>query len=260
VKTQSVVLITGASSGIGEALALRYAQSGCRLVLAARRLDELERVKKLCEGAGASCHILQMDMAAHDLIPSKAIEAIACFGRIDFLINNAGISQRGKVSETSTEVDKQLMDVNYFGTIFLTKYILPELIKNQGKIIVISSLSGLFGFPQRSAYAASKFALHGFFETLQLEEKNIHITIVCPGRIKTNISFSALTADGTPHGKMDEGQLNGIDVNVCAAKIQRASERHKKLIVIAKEEKILLFFKKWIPSLFYRIASKIKAT
>lgn len=258
--SQKTILITGASSGIGRALAIYYSKLHCQLILSARRKEELESLKKICEENGSKAVTILADLSKDEDVVQLAQKTIEAFGRLDILINNAGVSQRGAVAETLFEVDRKIMEINYFGQIHLTKLLLPEIKKTHGNIVVLSSLSGLFGFPLRSAYAASKHALHGFFETLQLEEKNIATTLVCPGRIKTDISLSALTGDGSKHGQMDEGQLNGIDVNICAKKIGIAVSKKKKLLVIAKEENILLFFYRYCKPLFYSIASKIKAT
>ncbi|MBI3234747.1 MAG: SDR family oxidoreductase [Bacteroidetes bacterium] len=258
--SQKTILITGASSGIGRALAIYYSKQESQLILSARRKEQLESLKTICEQNGSEATIIVADLVKEEDILNLAKKAIEAYGQLHILINNAGVSQRGSVSETIFEVDRKIMEINYFGQIHLTKLLLPELKKKSGNIVVLSSLSGLFGFPLRSAYAASKHALHGFFETLQLEEKDIATTIVCPGRIKTDISLSALTSNGTKHGQMDEGQLKGIDVDVCAKKIATATYKKKKLLVIAKEENILLFFYRYCKPLFYAIASKIKAT
>jgi short-subunit dehydrogenase len=254
------VVITGASSGIGKALALAYSKEKVNLVLIARRKEKLDEIKSYCQTNGSSVKVIVADLSDEKAVEKTAQEALNAFNKVDILINNAGISQRGTIADTIFEVDRKVMELNYFSQIYLTKLLLSEIRKNKGQIVVISSLSGLFGFPLRSAYAASKHALHGFFETLQLEEKEISTTIVCPGRIKTDISLSAITASGEKHGKMDEGQLKGIDVNVCAQKIITAIGNRKKKIIIAKEEKILLFMYNYIKPLFYKIASKIKAT
>ncbi len=192
------------------------------------------------------------------------------------MVNNAGISQRSLVVDTQTTVDRKIMEVNYFGTVNLTKKLLPLMLANGGgKIAVISSITGKFGFPLRSAYAASKHALHGFFETLQLElkpEDNIFITILCPGRIKTNISRNALIYDGSIYGKMDEGQEQGMSADICAQKIVKAISQKKREVYIGgvsqKKREVyiggvdvlMVYFKRYLPALFYWIASRTKAT
>ncbi len=254
-----VVLITGASSGIGKELAIQLAQQKAKLILIARRIEVLEDVQIECLHHTEFCEIIPFDLFDTAQILELASRIIGVYGQLDVLINNAGISQRSLVTETDISVDRSIMELDYFATVSLTKALLPALLKQSvTHIVVISSVSGLIGFPMRSAYAAAKHALHGFFETLQTEflERPLHVTIVCPGRINTPISMSALTGNGLPHSKMDEGQKNGIPAAVCASQILTATQKKKKRIVIAKEEKILLMIRRWIPSLFFRIAHK----
>lgn len=252
-----VVVITGASSGIGKALALQLAQQNAKLILTARRKDVLEAVQKDCLKYTQHCHIIPFDLSKTDQIQGLADAAIAIYGYVDVLINNAGVSQRSLTIDTDIRVDRSIMELDYFAVITLTKALLPQFVKRRsGHIIVISSVSGLMGFPMRSAYAAAKHALHGFFETLQTEKpaEGLHITIACPGRINTPISMSALTGDGKAHQVMDKGQLNGIPVDICASKILKATQHKKKKIVIAKGERILLMLKQFFPPLFFKIA------
>lgn len=253
------ILITGGGSGIGKALAIELSEPGKFLLLAGRNAIALESAVQACIAKGAQAKYYICDLESPEGVSSLVEHIIADGFKVHILINNAGVSQRGKAADTLEEVDRKMMELNYFAPVRLTKLLLPQLRAGAGHIVVISSLSGLFGFPLRSAYAASKHALHGFFETLQLEELNIKTTLVCPGRIQTDISLHALTPDGNPYGKMDQGQLKGIPAGLCAKKIIKAMRSGKKKMVIAKSEKILLFFHTYIPSLFYSIASKIKA-
>lgn len=252
-----VVLITGGSSGIGKELAIQLAAQQAKLILVSRREDALKAVQNACSQHTASCEIIPFDLSQTDKIPQLATQALGIHNKIDVLINNAGVSQRSLTVDTDSSVDHTIMNLDYFATITLTKALLPHFLKHKnGHIVVISSVSGLMGFPMRSAYAAAKHALHGFFETLQTEENDIATTIACPGRINTPISMSALTGDGAPHQKMDKGQMNGIPVSVCAKKILYATQKKKKRIIIAKEERILLFLKQFVPPLFFKIAHK----
>lgn len=255
-----VVLITGASSGIGKALALALAKRRCQLILAARRLSALAEVQAACKAFTPDCEIFPLDLEDSCQISAKIDQAIAFFGHIDILVNNAGISQRGSYAATPIAIDRKIMEVNFFGAVALTKALLPHFQqRGSGHIVAISSMVGEFGFPMRSAYAASKHALQGFFETMQVENTipRLHVTIVCPGRINTPISFSAITPTGEQYGKMDQGQAKGIPVTRCAEKIVRAIERNKRKIYIAREERLLLFFKKFLPPLFYTIARRL---
>jgi dehydrogenase/reductase SDR family member 7B len=258
-----IIWITGASSGIGKALAIEAAKENAKLILSARNTAALQEVQQICRQYTDHCHILPLDLTDTDKLPVLTQEAFGYYKEIDILVNNGGISQRSRVEETDLEVDRKIMEVNYFGAIALTKSVLPHLLKQKsGHIVVISSVTGIFGFPLRSAYAASKHALHGFFETLRAEvvDRNVGVTVVCPGRIKTNISYHALTKDGKEHGKMDEGQQKGIPADVCARKILNAIKKGKKEIYIVKAERVLIYLKRFFPGLFYRIVPKIKPT
>ena len=255
------ILITGASSGIGKELSLQLSKQGANLILASRDESKLKQVKEQCQISQNQIHIYSFD-ASKSIEVSRLITFVkSTFDRLDVLILNAGLSQRSLTLDTTLEVDRYIMEVNYFSQIALTKGLF-EMMKASisPSSVVMSSLSGLFGFPLRSAYCASKHALHGFYETLQLEtiQTNTHTMLVCPGRIKTDISFSALDGEGNAYNKQSLGQLKGLDVSVCADKIIKGIKNKNKILLITKEEIILYYIKKIIPSLFYKIASKIK--
>lgn len=257
--TDKVILITGASSGIGHELALLLAKEKARLILAARNQPALEAVRHQCLLHTPHCEILLMDVTSETQVNEGAQRALQFFGKIDVLVNNAGVTQRSKLIDTSVAAIRQLMEVNFFGAVMLTKALLPHFRQTgHGQIIVISSMAGLMGYPWRSGYNAAKHALQGYFETLQTEQPipGLYTTIVCPGRIHTPITYSAITANGEPYGKMDPGQANGIPVDRCARKILKAMHTRKKIVLIAREEKILLWFKRYFPPLFYLIARK----
>lgn len=261
--SKKVVWITGASSGIGEALAIEFAKQGAQLILSSNQLIDLEKVSEKCVALGAECFIQYLDVTEIDKMKSITENLIDKFGYIDVLVNNAGISQRALVIETPIEVDRKIMEIDYFGTIALTKTVLPYMIKNGGGYIAVtSSISGKFGFPLRSAYAAAKHALHGFFETLRAEtyEQNIKVLIAFPGRIKTDISMHALTKDGTAHGKMDEGQNTGISAEKCAKQYIKAIRKDKKEVLIGASELLMVYIHKFLPNLFYKLARKINPT
>jgi short-subunit dehydrogenase len=259
--TNKVIWLTGASSGIGEALAYALAQKKARLILSARRTDELERVKVRCIGtAQQDIHIVPVDLADSASLADATSSALKCFGHIDILINNGGISQRSFVHETSMEVFRRLMEVNFFGAISLTKNLIPHFIsRQQGHFVVMSSVAGKFGTPYRSGYASSKHALHGFFDAVRAEywKNNIIVTMVCPGVIHTPISVSALKGDGSPNNKMDPLQSKGMPVEKCAAKIVAAIERRKEEVYIGGKEIILMYIKRFMPGVFSRIVRNI---
>ena len=255
-----IIWITGASSGIGEALAQRWAAPGVQLVLSGRNRSQLELVAEKCKNAGAKTKILVFDLTLTEEVASAAANFQAEFPRLDILVNNGGISQRSLLINTPMEVARKIMEVDFWGHAELTQQMLPFLVKTGGcKIVVISSLTGLFGFPQRSAYSAAKHALHGFFETLRLEhfKDNIRVTMVCPGMVKTNISIHALTATGSEHGLMDKGQEEGVLAETCARKIVKAVGRNKKEVIIGKKDIIMPYLKRYFPWLFYQIAQRI---
>lgn len=260
-----VVWLTGASSGIGEALALELAKRGAKLILSSRRKEELERVKGNCvPQAQANIRILPLDLAESATLKLSCEAAVQVFGHIDMLINNGGISQRSLAKETSLEVDRKVMEVDYFGTIALTKYLLPHFLKRKsGHFVTISSVMGIIGTPYRSGYAAAKHALHGFFDSLRAEvwkdSKNIHVTLICPGWIRTNVTMNALTGDGSRLNHMDETTDHGMAPAAFAMKMLNAVESKKEEVFIGgAKEGLALYVKRFFPGLFSRIIRKAK--
>jgi len=259
-----VIWITGASSGIGEACAYRFAQEGATLILTALEEELLSGVQKKCLQLGATAvSILPFDLAYIEELESLANKALQQYGRIDILYNNAGISQRSTTLETDISVIRKIMNINYYAPVILTKTILPQMISNGGgQLVVTTSIAGKFGFPLRSAYCSSKHALYGFFETIQAEyfNQNIHVTIVCPGRVRTNISFYALEKDGTQHGKLDPGQAGGVSAEKAAKQIVYAVYRKKREILVGGKELIMTYIKRFFPNMAAKLARKIKTT
>ncbi len=253
-----VVWIVGASSGIGEALAVEMAAGGARLILSARRLDKLKAVGEKC---GGEAHALPLDLSDIESLPARAAEAWDLFGHIDILVNNAGVSQRATALETAPEVDEAIMRVNYLGPVALAKAVLPRMLeRGSGQLVVTSSVLGKYGVQRRSAYAASKHALHGFFDSLrcELSGKGIQITLVCPGWVKTEISQSALEGDGSAHGEMDPGQESGMDPARFARKMLKAIRKDKDEAVIGGTEAWAVLAKRFVPGILNRILPKIK--
>ncbi len=255
-----VVWVTGASSGIGEAIAKAFAAQGAKVILSARREDELQRVKKEAGLSDNNCLVLPIDLYnANEIIPS-AEKVIQRFGTIDVLVCNAGVAQRFPVVDSTMEINRQIMELNFFSVIALTKSVLPEMIKKQsGNIVVISSVMGKIAIPERSMYAASKHALHGFFDALRGEvyRKNIKVTVVCPGYIKTNVSINAVNADGKSYGKMDEGQDRGMTPEKCANGILKAVAKGKDEYFIGGKELLAVTFARLFPSLFLSTVKKV---
>ena len=259
----SVVWITGASSGIGEALALELAKSaGIRLVLSARREPELKRVAALTGLPAENLLVVPMDISDVDNL-SASVEIVRMrFGRIDYLFQNAGISQRSTVADTDFSVYKRLMDVNFFGVVALTKAALPLMLaQGKGHFVVTSSVAGKLATKQRSGYCASKHALHGFFDSLRAEvyDAGLRVTLVCPGYIRTAISVHALNAQGKTHGKMDQNQEVGMDPGVFARQLLRAVEQQKEEVYIGGSEIYGIYLKRFFPALLSRLLRKRKA-
>jgi len=250
-----VVWITGASSGIGEALAMAFAKEGAKLVLTARRREELERVKQQTALPAANVLVLPLDVTQLDQAQPAADQVIAHFGHIDIMVHNAGVSQRSYINDTDLEVYQSLMNVNFFSTVALTKAVLPHMIaRRSGHFIVMSSVAGKIGTIMRSGYNAAKHALQGFYDSLRAEgyPNNIKVTTICPGYIRTNISLNALNASGDKFGKMDSNQAKGIPADVCAAKILDAVRKDKKEIYIGGfKEVAAIYLKRFFPSLLF---------
>lgn len=258
--SKKVVWITGASSGIGEALVKKYVSEDWNVILSARNEQELLRVKNECQWPAQST-VLTLDLTEQKSFQKKVKEAIGFYGKIDLLIHNGGISQRSLVQETHLDVDRKLMEVNFFGTVALTKEVLPHFLeKRSGSFAVITSLVGKFGSPYRSSYAASKHALHGFFDSLRAEhfQDNIHVTLICPGFIKTKISINALTADGSPLNEMDNAQAKGMSPENCAKSIYKAISRKKEEVNIGGKERFAVYLKRLFPSVFSKLIRNAK--
>lgn len=257
------VWITGASSGIGKGLALAFANNGASVILSARNEKNLKEVKSACKNPD-KVKILPLDLADFSSFQEKAKIANSFFNGIDILVNNGGISQRSYAVDTELKVDQQIFEVNYFGTIALTKIVLPYFIsKKQGQIVVISSIMGKLGTPLRSAYAASKHALHGFFDSLRAELYNDHIavTIICPGYVNTNVSKNALTADGSKHNLDDEGNANGMSADTFAKKVLKIIYKEKQEAVIAgTKETMAVYLKRFLPSILAKVVRKVNVT
>lgn len=261
--SNQVVWITGASSGIGEATAYRFAQEGARLIVTALEADLLEQVVARCKSLGAPDAVaLPFDLSQLDGLPALAEQAWQAFGRIDIFYNNAGISQRGTTVETDMKVIHKVMDIDFYAPVILTKAVLPRMIaQGGGQLAVTTSIAGCFGFPMRCAYSSAKHALYGFFETVQAEnyKDNIRVTIVCPGRVRTNISLHALEKDGRQHGKMDAGQAGGITPERAARKIVNAIYRRRREVLVGSKELVMAYIKRFFPGLCATLARKIKA-
>jgi dehydrogenase/reductase SDR family member 7B len=258
-----IAWITGGSSGIGEALVKYFAASGAIVIASSNDPAGLEKVKNECIAHSNNIHCVPFDLSDTSAIDSLVNQQLNIFGHIDYLINIGGISQRARIDETPLWLDRKIFEINYFGTIALSKAVLPYMIRQKsGHILATSSISGRFGFPMRAAYSASKQALHGFFETLYLENKinNIRSSVIIPGRVRTAISLHALNPEGKEHGKLDDGQAKGITPEKAAEIIIRGIKRNKREILVGSGELIMLHIRRYLPWLFFRIADKINST
>ncbi|MEZ7499143.1 SDR family oxidoreductase [Flavobacterium sp. Arc3] len=254
-----VVWITGASSGIGEALAYELNQRSCKLILSARNIENLERVKAKCSNVDVA--VLPFDLVDFDNAKNHVEKAISFFGKIDVLINNGGVSQRSLLVDTDFEVDKKLIEVDYLGTVAITKALLPHFISNRkGHFVTITSLMGKFGSPYRSGYCGAKHALHGFFDVLRMEHQkdNINVTLICPGFIQTNVAINSLTGNGSKQNKDDIATLNGMAVGTFAKKLVEAVEAKKFEAYIGGKEVLGVYLKRFFPKLLHRFVLKSK--
>ena len=253
-----LVWITGASSGIGEAIAHELAPKGASLILSSRRVETLELLR--ANLANSDNHqILALDLSDPTSLYKVLEQNQALLDKVDVLFNNGGISQRSLTWEATPESERLMMETNYFGAIRVARAVLPGMMsRNSGSIVVMSSPAGKFGFPLRSSYSASKHALHGYFDSLraELKGKAIKITMICPGRVQTNISLNALTSDGSPQNQMDVRLSKGMSPKECANVIIAATEHGKAEIYLGKEQ-ILIYLNRYFPRLFRWIVQRI---
>lgn len=257
---QKVVWITGASSGIGAALAKEFAQRGAYLILSGRRAPALEAVRQACLEVGcATDHILLLpfDITNESGMPKLVEDALGLQGRIDVLINNAGISQRSKAIDTEMETYRQLLEVDFFGQIALTKLVLPVMLsQGAGHIVVTSSVAGKIGVPFRTGYCAAKHAVMGFFDALRTEvtHHNIKVTTITPGFIRTKISENSLRGDGATFGRTDTSISGGMEVEACAAKIMKELVKgNNEIVVGVGAEMYALWIKRLLPNTLFKM-------
>ncbi|MGV6846030.1 MAG: SDR family oxidoreductase [Lutibacter sp.] len=261
--TNKIFWITGASSGIGRALTIELSKRKVKLIISGRNKDALNKTVDFCENKNL-IKTLPFDLEDFSEMKKITEKAVSFFGKIDVLINNGGISQRSLAVDTNLSVDEKIMNVNYLGTVALTKAILPYFIKQQsGYFVVITSIVGKIGTPLRSTYSASKHALHGFFDSLRAEVYPYHIKVmlVCPGFVQTQVSINALTGNGNPQNKMDEATKNGIKPAIFAQKLISAIKSEKQEVYIAGfKEKLGVYLKRFFPKLLSTVIRKTNVT
>lgn len=253
-----VIWITGASSGIGKELCHQYSQKGYKIIISARNQEALNEVKD-ASPTPENIRVLPLDIEKHDTMTKAVQKALGFWGVIDILINNAGVSQRSLIVDTAFVVYKKLMDINYLGTVALTKALLPHFIEQkQGQFVVVSSLMGKFSSPYRSGYCGAKHALHGFFDALRMEHEKdgIAVTLVCPGFVQTNVAKNALIGDGSHQQTDDTATKNGLPVSLFCRRMISAIEDKKFEVYIAGKEKKGIFMKRFFPKLLHKLVLK----
>lgn len=250
-----VVLITGASSGIGRALAFTFGREGAKLVICARNQQAIEVVANELRQANITTLALSADVSVEADVKRLVEQTITQFGRIDVLINNAGITMRSLVIDTDPAVIQKVMDINFMGTVYATRYALPHIQQTKGSIVGISSIAGYRGLPVRAGYSASKFAMNGFLEALRTEllRSGVHVLTACPGFTASNIRYSALDAHGQVAGETmrDEGSM--MTAEECAAHILQAVKHRRRELVLTTQGKLTVFLNKWLPGLTDRL-------
>jgi short-subunit dehydrogenase len=244
-----VVVITGGSSGIGKALALEFGAKGSKLLITGRRESPLMETAAWLKSQGLEAVTMVADVSQESDNQQMARLAMEQFGGIDILINNAGISMRALFEEVDLDVIRKVMDINFYGALFATKYCLPSIIERQGSVVGVSSIAGYRGLPARVGYSASKFALQGFLESLRTEmlPKNVHVLTACPGFTTSNIRESSLTRDGRLQGKSPRDEQKMMSAETCARLIYKAVKNRKKHLILTRQGKLTVWMNKWFP-------------
>ncbi|MDG1477495.1 MAG: SDR family NAD(P)-dependent oxidoreductase [Vicingaceae bacterium] len=258
--SNKVIWITGASSGIGEAIVYALAKENCKLVISARRIEELNRVKANTKLSDENILVLPIDLEEHQNAKDWTQKVVAKFNRIDILINNGGISQEGYALKTTAEVEQKIMNINYFGNVALSKAVAPIMQQQKsGKIAIITSIAGKFGQAGLSSYSASKHALYGFYDSFRLELKadNITVLLVSPGFINTNVTLNAVTGDGSIHNQNSPAQENGMKTAIFAKKFVSTLKSNRNHKYIGSKELLAVPFKTFFPNIFYNLIYKM---
>jgi dehydrogenase/reductase SDR family protein 7B len=246
-----VVIITGASSGIGKACAFAFANAGAEVVLASRNADELKKVSEEISKLGSKSIYVSTDVSKENDCKNLIDETIKNFGRIDVLINCAGISMRALLKDVQLDVIRQVMEINFWGTVYCTKFALPNLLQTKGSVVGVSSIAGKTGLPGRTGYSASKFAMEGFLQTVRIEnlKKGLHVLVACPGFTASNIRNAALNASGEKQGESPRNENKMMQPEVVAEKILQAVVKRKRDLVLTSEGKLTVLLSKFFPSL-----------
>lgn len=256
-----VVIITGGSSGIGRALAYEFGKKGAKILITGRSEAPLVETAAALQKEGIFITTLKADVTKEEDNERMAAEAIRVYGKIDVLIANAGISMRALFDEVKMDVIKQVMDINFYGVLYATKYCLPEILKNKGSIVGMSSIAGFRGLPGRTGYSASKFALNGFLEVLRTEhlKTGVHVLTACPGFTASNIRKRSLTKDGSQQGESPRQEEKMMSAEKCAAHIYQAVIKRKRTLVLTTQGKMAVLINKWWPSLADKLVYNVMA-
>ncbi len=256
-----VIIITGGSSGIGKAMAEVFGARGSKILITGRNTEELNKTVAELKAKNIDVHGFQADVSVEQDNKQMAEEAIKKFGRIDVLINNAGITMRALFDEVNLDVVKKVMDINFYGVLYATKYSLPEILKNKGSVVGISSIAGYRGLPGRTGYSASKFALNGFLEVLRTEmlKKDVHVLTACPGFTASNIRKRALSKDGTLQGESPRDENSMMSAEEVAKRIYEATLRRKKILILTTQGKLTVFLNKFFPGLTDKLVYNVMA-
>ena len=256
-----VVIITGGSSGIGKALATEFGKKGSKILITGRNKDELANAVTELGALGISISGFQADVSVENDNKLMAEEAVKLYGRIDVLINNAGISMRALFEEVDLAVVKKVMDINFYGVLYATRYCLPEIKRNKGSIVGISSIAGYRGLPGRTGYSASKFALNGFLEVLRTEllKTGVHVLTACPGFTSSNIRKRSLTKDGTSQGESPRNEEKMMTSEECASHIYKATVNRKRTLILTTQGKVAVWLNKWLPALADKMVYNVMA-
>lgn len=256
-----VVIITGGSSGIGKAMAEEFGKNGSKIFITGRNLTDLHQAVADLKNKGINAQGFQADVSKEEDNRKMAEEATKRFGRIDVLINNAGISMRALFNEVDLDVVKKVMDINFYGVLYATKYCLPEILKNKGSVVGISSIAGYRGLPGRTGYSASKFALNGFLEVLRTEmlKKEVHVLTACPGFTASNIRKRSLTKDGSSQGESPRDENSMMTAEECAKHIYKATVNRKKILILTAQGKLTVFLNKFLPGLTDKLVYNVMA-
>ncbi|PLX11606.1 MAG: short chain dehydrogenase, partial [Marinilabiliales bacterium] len=256
-----VVIITGGSSGIGKALALKYAEQGSKVLIGARNIKALEDVANEVAQSGGKISYLQCDVSDESDCKNLILKAVDTYGGIDILINNAGVSMRAAFSDLDLNVLKRLMDINFWGTVYCSKHALPYLLKSKGSLVGVSSIAGLKGLPGRTGYSASKFAMNGFMETLRIEnlKKGLHVLMAFPGFTASNIRNTALAADGSQQGESPRDEDKMMSAEEVAQHIYNAVSKRKNRLILTTQGKLTFLLNKIVPNFLDKLVYKTMA-